>query len=227
MLKAVRFLLAGVVFLSGCSSFSVRVPGVEKGSAPKAAAPAPAVSKEEAALEQALLKAQTTAETYKISSADLLEISVYQEKDLERKVRVGPDGMITFPLIGAVKVGGLSVPEAEQAILGRLRKFLINPQVSVFVKEYGNKIIYVLGEVAKPGSYSLPTEATLTVLEAISLAGGFTQYAAGDRTRIIRKASGKRETLSVNVSDITKRSDKTQDLPLQPNDVVFVPETMF
>ena len=146
---------------------------------------------------------------------------------MDRKVRVSPDGVITFPLAGSVKVGGLDVPHAEAALTEQLKKYLINPQVSVFIKEYGNKIIYVLGEVQRPGSYPIPTEARLSVLEAVTLAGGFTQYAAQDRTRIIRKKSGKSETLTVEVSAITKRGDKSQDLSLEPNDVVFVPESLF
>lgn len=221
--------LAFLLFLQcACSSVSFRVPSLapagKEASAPAVSATA---SKEEAAIQAALAQAQTVAATYKICPADLLEISVYQEKDLERKVRVGPDGLVTLPLAGSVKVGGLSVPQAEQAILNQLRRYVINPQVSVFIKEYGNKLIYVLGEVQKPGSYALPTEASLSVLEAVTLAGGFTQYSAGDRTRVIRKNAGKTETITIPLTSITKGGDKSRDIPLEPNDVVYVPETIF
>jgi len=151
----------------------------------------------------------------------------YQEKDLERKVRVSPDGVITMPLAGSVKVAGLGVVEAEQALTERLKRFLIAPQVSIFIAEYGNKQVYVLGEVAKPGSYPLPTEAGLTVIEAITLAGGFSQYAAPDKTRIIRKKPGGSSNIPIDISAVTKRGDKSKDLQLEPNDVVYVPESVF
>ncbi|OIO11992.1 MAG: hypothetical protein AUJ52_01090 [Elusimicrobia bacterium CG1_02_63_36] len=157
----------------------------------------------------------------------MLQITVYQEPELARKVRVSPEGIITFPLIGRVSVAGLSVAGAEEAITRQLSRFVINPQVSVFIEDYGNKTIYVLGEVKKPGSYPIPTEAPLSVLEAITLAGGFTEYAAVDRTRIIRKGKKGKRTIDVEITAITKKGDKSKDLPLQPNDVVFIPESFF
>jgi polysaccharide export outer membrane protein len=193
------------------------------GPAPKGAAPA----KEDAVLATVLEAVEKDRSSYRIGPADLLEVSVYQEKDLERKVRVSPDGVITMPLAGSVKVAGLGVVEAEQALTERLKRFLIAPQVSIFIAEYGNKQVYVLGEVAKPGSYALPTEAGLTVIEAITLAGGFSQYAAPDKTRIIRKKPGGSSNIPIDISAVTKRGDKSKDLQLEPNDVVYVPESVF
>ncbi len=181
---------------------------------------------EEAALASALENVKRGTD-YRISPADLLEVTVYQQLELNRQVRVSQNGSITFPLVGAVQVGGRSVADAEQLLADRLREYLVSPQVTVFIKEYGNKKVYVLGEVSKPGSYDLPTEAHLTVLEAISLAGGFTQIAAADRTRIIRTSAGKSENFTIEISAITKRGEKSKDLPLLPNDVIYVPQSFF
>lgn len=223
------------LLLSGCMGLSLQVGDARPGggSAPGAAAaadPAPkadAPAKEDPALASVLEAVEKDRSSYKIGPADLLEVSVYQEKDLERKVRVSPDGVITMPLAGSVKVAGLGVVEAEQALTERLKRYLIAPQVSIFIAEYGNKQVYVLGEVAKPGSYPLPTEAGLTVIEAITLAGGFSQYAAPDKTRIIRKRPGGSANIPIDISAVTKRGDKSKDLQLEPNDVVYVPESVF
>ena len=226
----------------GCGGVSVTVPGAntnpegarDGGLPPAAAAPARAAiplseaeKLEQAQVQSALEKLQSGQISYRIAGADLLEITVFEEKEMDRKVRVSSDGTVTFPLIGSVKVGGLDVAEAERALTERLRRFLVNPQVSVFIKEYGNKQIYILGEVQKPGSYPLPTESSFSVLEAVSLAGGFTQYAALDRTRVIRKADGRSETFVVEITAITKRGEKGKDIALKPNDVIVVPERLF
>jgi polysaccharide export outer membrane protein len=209
------------------SQASVQPPAEKRpprGDAPEQ--PAGKRGGEEAAIQSALQFVESQQHSYKISAADLVEITVYQEADLNRQVRVSPEGIVSFPLIGQLKLAGLGVPDAEQALREKLKKFLVDPQVSVFIKEYGNKQVYVLGEVAKPGSYQLPTEAPLSVIEAVTLAGGFTQYAAKDRTRVIRKAQGESRTLLIEVSAVMK-GDKSKDIQLMTNDVIYVPESFF
>ncbi|MEK7281672.1 MAG: polysaccharide biosynthesis/export family protein, partial [Chloroflexota bacterium] len=132
-----------------------------------------------------------------------------------------------LPLIGDVKVGGLSVSEAQDAISTKLKDFVVSPQVTIFIDEYGNKKVFVLGEVKTPGSYELPTESKLTVLEAVSLAGGFTPIAALDRTKVIRVVDGKNQSYIIEVSAITRRGEKERDIPLEPNDVIYVPQSFF
>lgn len=215
---------------AGCGGISFNVGGggdpVARRSTPAPASPRP--DKEEAAIRNALHFVESQKISYRISPAELLEITVYQEPDLDRQVRVSPDGTITLPLTGTVKVGGLSVADAEKAVRDKLNRFVINPQVSVFIKEYGNKQVYVLGQVKNPGSYPLPTEAPLTVIEAITLAGGFTDYASIDRTRVIRKGSGGvSQAFMIEVSAIMKHGDKSKDIELKTNDVIFVPERFF
>lgn len=182
---------------------------------------------EHAAIQSALQQIQIKKADYRIGSADLLEFTVYQQAELDRRLRVSQNGTISFPLIGAVRVGGLTVNEAEAAISAKLQEFLVNPQITIFIKEYGNKKVFILGEVKSPGSFELPTESKLTVLEAISLAGGFTPIAAPDRTKVIRNLEGRSESYTVEVSAITKHGEKHKDISLEPNDVVYVPQSFF
>lgn len=165
---------------------------------------------------------------YKIKSQELLEITVYQESDLTRTVRVTGDGFISFPLIGKVHIAELTVIQAEEKIAGLLAKdYLINPQVSVFVKEFQTQKVVIIGQVQNPGSYQLPVGRELTVLEAIAFAGGFTKVASSDNLRIIRVENGVQQTISVKISDITKLGDKTKDIILKPGDIIYIPERIF
>ncbi len=182
---------------------------------------------EESAIAEALQQMGSHKVDYEISAADLLEVSVYQDKDMSRIIRVSQNGTITFPLIGSVQIGGLSVVEAQNLIASQLKDYIVNPQVTIFIREYGYKKVFVLGQVAKPGSYDLPTESKLTVLEAVSLAGGFTPIAAPNRTKVIRNAGGKSESFTIEVSAITKRGEKSKDMPLEASDVVYVPQSFF
>jgi len=199
--------------------------GGESKDFPKAIKPEEAA--EQAAIASVLQQLKQKGSDYKICAADLLEIDIYREEELKRVVRVSQNGGISMPLVGNLQVGGLSQAEAEVLIAGKLKEYLVNPQVTIFIKEYGNKKVFVLGEVSKPGSYELPPESRLTVLEAISLAGGFSQVAAKDRTKVIRAtADGKNVDFTVEVTSIM-RGEKQKDVTLEPNDVVYVPQSFF
>lgn len=182
---------------------------------------------EEAAVQAVLQQAQAKKTDYKLSGADLLQVTVFGEKDLDRQVRVSQNGTITFPLVGSILVGGLTTAEAERELAKGLSAYVRSPQLTVFIKEYGNKKVFVFGQVAKPGAVELPTETNLTVLEAVSQVGGFTPIASADRTRVIRQVDGKSQSFVIEVSAITKRGEKSKDLALEPNDIVFVPQRFF
>lgn len=161
---------------------------------------------------------------YKIGVGDLLEIDVYDEPDLTKEVRVLTDGDISFPLLGNLRALGRSVGELEQDITAKLKeKYLVNPQVTVFVKEFSN--IYVFGEVKKPGSY--PLFGRMTAFEAVTLAGGFTEVANTTKVKIIRQQAGKEVVFEINVDKITKSGDTSQDIDLQANDRVIVSRSFF
>jgi polysaccharide export outer membrane protein len=157
---------------------------------------------------------------YRLGPNDVLEITVYREKELDRKVRVSSNGFISLPLIGKIKAEGLTVPELEQRITKKLKRYLKKPQVTVFIKEYST--ITVLGEVDKPGAY--PLKGEVTVIEAIGLAGGFTEFSAENDVKVIRTENGERKIITVRVADIGEKGDKTQDIILKRGDVVYVPE---
>lgn len=167
---------------------------------------------------------QADTENYRLGIGDLLMIEVYDEPDLTKEVRILNDGYISFPLLGSIKALGLAVGELEQELTRRLaEKYLVNPQVTVFVKEFSR--IYVFGEVKKPGSF--PLYGKLTIFEAITLAGGFTEVANPSKVKIIRQENGREVSLEVDINKLTKKGDVSQDLELKSNDRVIVSRSFF
>ena len=167
-------------------------------------------------------------EEYKIATGDVVSITVYGQPDLETKSRVDSAGEITFPLIGNVKISGISENEAVKKITALLEKdYLINPQVSIFIQEYHPKKVFVMGFVNRPGEYELFKDRDTTVIEAITMAGGFKEGAAQNGTKIIRKEDDTQTTIPVKITDITQKGKKEDDVPLKPGDVIFVPESFF
>ena len=167
------------------------------------------------------------SQDYLIQPGDLVEIKVYKEDDMDRTLRVTTNGSITFPLIGNIKIAGLTVSAAEQKLENALQAYLKTPSVSFLIKEYANKTVYVLGQVKKPSSITILPEKTMTLLEAITSAGGFTDVAAISKVKILRMEDGVQKSIEVDVSQITKDGNKQLDVPLKPADVVFVPQSLF
>jgi polysaccharide export outer membrane protein len=149
------------------------------------------------------------SQDYILGPRDVLNITVYDHKDLETKVRVSEDGKITFPLLGEISVAGLTVQRLERKITTLLAKgYIVNPHVGVFVEEF-RVVVYVTGEVRKPGSY--PYEEGMTVIKAVSLAGGLTERAADGKIKVTRKEQGGEETtLQVGIQDLIRANDVLQ-----------------
>lgn len=173
------------------------------------------------------LRQVRSSQTYVLQPGDLVDIQVYMEDSMNRVLRLSGNGTITFPLVGNIKLSGLTLEQAEQKLANRLTAYIKNPQVSMLVKEYGNKTVYVLGQVSKPAAIEIPPEKSLTVLEAITSVGGFTDIANTSKVRVLRMENGKQKTIDVDVTQITKQGNKSMDIPLQPGDVIFVPQSMF
>lgn len=167
------------------------------------------------------------SQDYLLQAGDLVEIKVYKEDDMDRTLRIATNGSITFPLIGNVKIAGLTVSSAEQKLERALQAYLKTPSVSFLIQEYANKTVYVLGQVKKPSSIAITPEKTMTLLEAITSAGGFTDVAAISKVKILRMENGEKKSIEVDVSQITKEGNKQYDVPLKPSDVVFVPQSFF
>ena len=260
------------------------------------------------------LYAGESTEDYRIGAEDVIQITVYDQPDLSITVKVSPDGYIPFPLLGRIKVEGFTGRELEKDVEKRLlQDYLNNPQVSILIKEYRSRKIYVLGGVVNPGMYELTKGITLlealsragglsnnaarhaiiskpkklhkngaleeplkvdlkrllddgdtslnvkindgdviqipstnsyfvfgevkspglyqidkdiTILQAITRAGGFTKIAAPSRTKVIRGKNGTEETIKVDISDIIK-GDKEKDIFIMADDIVVIPESFF
>lgn len=168
--------------------------------------------------------AETQNQNYQIGVGDLLQVEVYDEEDLTKEVRVLTDEMISFPLLGSIRAAGLTVTELEKEITRLLaEKYLVNPQVTVFVKEFSN--VYVFGEVMEPGSF--PIYGKMSVFEAITLAGGFTEIANRSKVKVIREKNGQEQTFVADMEILAKKGDTSQDIQLQANDRVIVTRGFF
>jgi polysaccharide biosynthesis/export protein len=159
---------------------------------------------------------------YYIGPEDVLDINVWRNKDLSKVVMVRPDGRISLPLIGDVQASGLSPAELTADINRRLKEFVESPAVSVMVKEVNSYSIFVLGQVANPSRYFLKSKTTL--LQAITLAGGFTSEADRTRIAILRWQGPRTEIkLTVNYIDIVLKDGASDNLILRPGDTIVVP----
>jgi len=193
-------------------------------SAPRAGA---ATEAEAAAMAAAMRDGSKSKLDYKVSAADLIAVTVYEVPEMNRRVRVNASGQVFLPLVGAVDLGGKSMGAAQSLIEKKLAAYVVKPQVTLFIEEYGNRRISVMGEVQRPGTYAIPTESRMTILEAISTAGGFTPVAAQDKARVLRYVNGSPVKYTIDVRNLAKGENKEEDMVLEPNDVVFVPQSLF
>lgn len=161
---------------------------------------------------------------HSLGPGDVVEIKVYREPDLAGIYRVSNDGMIDFPLIGSVKLLARRPEQVEEEIRQRLAAgYLVEPKVSVFVKERNSQKVHVLGQVNKPGSFNY--ETGMTVIQAVTNAGGFTKLASKNSVQLTRVSSGREERFRVPVGDIGEGT--ARNIELQPGDIIFVPEAIF
>jgi protein involved in polysaccharide export with SLBB domain len=160
-----------------------------------------------------------------VGPGDVFDIRVYGEKDLSDTFRVASDGTIDFPLIGTIGVSGKTSTEIAKLVEDLLKNggFLKQPQVSILVKEYNSKKISVFGQVARPGTF--PYQDGMSVVEAVSQAGGFNSMAKKNETMVIRVVNGKKERFNVPVESIAE--GQAPNFVLRPGDIVFVPERIF
>ncbi len=162
---------------------------------------------------------------YVLQASDLLKVQVFQEEDLTREVRVSQEYTIVLPMIGSVDLKGKTLRQAEEMIRERYdRDYLVNPQVNVMVLDYAKRTVNVLGSVNTPGAVLFPQEEALTLLDAISRAGGFNRLADRKHVKLSRTTpDGRTEAVEINTDDLIK-SGNTKSFTLQRDDVIFVPE---
>ena len=162
------------------------------------------------------------AGTYRLLPGDLVNISVWGEEDLNADVRVLPDGSISFPLAGRIKVKGKTTTQVERSLAARLKKYIPEAQVSVIVSAPDGNRVYVLGQVARPGAVVMPN-ATMTVTQALSMAGGLGRFARENKIKILRNTGEGQIQAHVRYKDIISGEDLTTNYQLMPGDTIVVP----
>ncbi len=182
--------------------------------------PVPLSRAEAGAIEGTVLRRGGT--DYKIGRQDLLEINVFDLKELDQTVRVADDGSISLPLLGRLQVAGLTKGDLEGLIARMLEeKYVRNPQVTIFVKEYESKKVAVSGAVKKPDTYEMLGEKTL--LEMISMAGGLDKD-LGKEIIIFRQVEdGTAQRISVDLDQLVYQADPALNLAVAPGDIIYVP----
>lgn len=169
-----------------------------------------------------LITTLAQAEGYTLHQGDTLQVSVWGEDKLQSPSLVLPDGSITYPLAGNVKVVGLSAPEVEAKIAEKLKPYLPDPHVSVVVTKIDGNKVYVMGKVSKPGEIQLA--GPMTVLQALSVAGGFEKFADKKGIKILREAEGARKVIPVpNYEQLIKGENLEGNYKLISGDTILVP----
>jgi polysaccharide biosynthesis/export protein len=157
---------------------------------------------------------------YRLASGDKLRIEVYKDTQLSQSLQVRPDGKITLPLVGDVAAAGRTSLELRDSIVTSLREYIKEPVVTVIVVETTPQVAYIMGEVAKPGPVALT--GTMTILQALAMAGGFTDFANRKDILIQRNGPGGQKTLTFNYKEAVNDDTRHAPLLLQPGDMVIV-----
>ena len=160
-------------------------------------------------------------EAYKLNQGDVLQISVWGEESLQKEVRVLPDGSITFPLAGRVEVANATTPEIEKRITEKLKTYLPDPQVTVVISNIEGNRAYIIGKVLRPGVVLIT--GPMTVMQAISLAGGLDRFADKDSIKVLRGSAGAQTVLLVNYDRLIKGQDLDSNILLNTGDTILVP----
>lgn len=200
------FILILFAFLGGCSTV---------GTTSKA---------EEVSPSSDEVQAEVRITEYILGPGDRVEIMVYRHDDLKRTIPIDPSGKITYPMIGDIQAGGLSIFQFRDNLRDRLAEYIVNPQVSVSVTAVQSQKVYVIGEVTKPGVLSL--NKPMSAIEAISEAGGFTLDAKDQSVMVIRGNRDKPQLIKLDLEDALKKGDITQNIQLRSGDIVYVPSTL-
>ena len=171
-----------------------------------------------------------TGEKYIIGPLDSLNIFVWRNSELSGKVQVRPDGMITTPLISDLQAAGKTPAQLAEDVRLALTQYVEDPRVSVMVDSFSGTFaqqVRIVGATAKPAS--LPYRANMTLLDAMIEVGGLSEYAAGDKARLVRhdRASGEQMEYDLKIARLLKKGDTRANVRLEPGDVIIIPESMF
>jgi polysaccharide export outer membrane protein len=166
-------------------------------------------------------RAQTTAD-YRVHPGDKLMVGVYDDpKLLPLEITVAPDGKLSYPMVGVLIVGGKTVEQIRAEMEARLKKYISDPIATVIVTEVKGNVVYVIGQVTKPGSITM--NPTINVMQALSIAGGANPYAKVDGIIVIRSSGGTQRVLPFRYGQVASGKDLQQNVELESGDVVVVP----
>ena len=171
----------------------------------------------------AIREASADESAYRLQPGDHLTISVWKEPDVTREdVPIHPDGTLSLPLVGQVGAGGKTVKELQSLLTQRLSKFIPEPALTVGILETSGNKIYVIGKVNKPSEYIV--SRPIDVMQALSMAGGMTEYASENKIRILRRnSSGEQIAIKFRYKDVADGDDLAQNIVLRAGDTVVVP----
>ena len=205
-----RYLLVGTLLIAPLAlcqdSSAPKTDGSAKPASPASAATTPAPEADA---------------DYKIGPQDVLRIDVWKEPDISRTIPVRPDGKISLPLLNDVQAAGMTAMQLAHVLKESLSKYLNNPQITVTVTEINSRRVYITGEVSRAGA--LPLLPGMTVLQALSSAGGFTQFAKLKNIYVLRNEDGKQVKHPFNYKEVVKGNLPEQNIQLQPGDTIVVP----
>lgn len=166
------------------------------------------------------VKVDNEERPYRIGREDVLDIAVWRDPDLSRTVPVRPDGFISMPMTGDVVAAGKTPAELAEELKQKLSPYVQEPRITVIVREVNSSRVFVTGEVANPGAY--PLRGRVSLVQAIALAGGFTDFADSDAILLIR-TDDKGTQIPVRYSDLISDGEKYKELLLRPGDTIVVP----
>ncbi len=162
-----------------------------------------------------------TPDQYEVGPNDVLSIIVWKQPDISvSQIPVRPDGRVSLPLVGEIQVSGLTTRQIKEVISERLKEYVTDPNVTVIVLQVNYPVVYVIGEVTRPGP--VPIRQDTTVLQMISMAGGFTSFADRDDVKILRREKGKEYRLKFDYGAVVRGKHPEQNLILRSGDVIVV-----
>lgn len=161
------------------------------------------------------------SQDYVLGAEDIIDVSVWKDESLSRVVSIRPDGKISLPLVGDIQAAGLTTSRVRDSIKERLKDYKVMPEVSIIVKEINSLVVFISGEVNRPGKLMLRSDTS--ILQAIILAGGFAQFASTNKIVLLRRVGGIETRKQIHYKDIVSGKPPEEDILLQRGDTIIVP----
>jgi polysaccharide export outer membrane protein len=212
-----------IVLLTSAVVMALSAPAFSQAQGPQGSTQTTqtASSRPEAARPEGVNPPVKVGKDYVIGSDDVLDVSVWKEQELTRTLQVRPDGKISMPLLGDVQAAGLTPSQLAQTVSERLKKFLTAPQVTVILTQINSQRVYVTGEVTRPGAY--PVLPGMTILQAITSAGGLTQFANGKKIFLMRDENRVQAKHPFNYKEVLDGRKAEENLQVKAGDTIVVP----